>query len=237
MLSLRDTDADDVADTAKVVATGWGYTDDYHDWTTGFAEDSQHRFYIGLGSDYAHKNRPANESKWRGHILRFDLKGHIEDVASELRYPVGLTMTDDDKLFVSDQQGVQNCFNELNCIQMGHRYGVPAKNDPKTEAPADVAAVQVPHPWTRSVNGIAFWPRWTGHPFAGQIVGAEFNQRATGAVLAAGCGRPDAGGRVSAFEIHRRHRAGNISGADCRGVRTGGHCTSAACMTAAGWAA
>src|SRR5581483_4220548 len=69
VLSLRDSDGDDVADGAKVVATGWGYTDDYHDWTTGIVEDSQHRFYIGLGSDYAHKNRPANESKWRGHIL------------------------------------------------------------------------------------------------------------------------------------------------------------------------
>ena len=175
---LRETDGDDRADTAKVIASGWGYTDDYHDWTTGIAEDSQHRYYIGLGSDYAHKNRPANESKWRGRILRFDLKGNVESVASELRYPVGLTIDDDDRLFCSDQQGVQNCFNELNYIQLGHRYGVPAKNDPKTEAPADVAAVQVPHPWTRSVNGIAFWPKWTGHPYAGQIVGAEFNHRA-----------------------------------------------------------
>jgi len=179
VLSLRDTNGDDIADTANVVASGWGYTDDYHDWTTGIVRDDARRwYYIGLGSDYAHKNRPANESKWRGRILRFDLKGNVESVASELRYPVGLTITDDDKLFCSDQQGVQNCFNELNYIQLGHRYGVPAKNDPKTEAPADVAAVQVPHPWTRSVNGVAFWPKWTEHPFAGQIVGAEFNHRA-----------------------------------------------------------
>jgi glucose/arabinose dehydrogenase len=179
VLSLRDTDGDDRSDTAKVIASGWGYTDDYHDWTTGIVRDDRGPWhYIGLGSDYAHKNRPADQSKWRGRILRFNLQGQVESVASELRYPVGLTITEDDKLFCSDQQGVQNCFNELNYIQLGHRYGVPAKNDPKTEAPADVAAVEVPHPWTRSVNGIAFWPKWTGHPYAGQIVGAEFNNRA-----------------------------------------------------------
>jgi hypothetical protein len=178
VLALRDTDGDDIADNAKVVASGWGYTDDYHDWTTGIVRDSQGWFYIGLGSDYAHKNRPPHESKWRGRILRFNLKSDVESVASELRYPVGLAMTEDDRLFCSDQQGVQNCFNELNFIQLGHRYGVPAKNDPRTEAPADVAAVQIPHPWTRSINGVAYWPKRTGHPFAGQIVGAEFNHRA-----------------------------------------------------------
>jgi hypothetical protein len=178
VLFLKDTDGDDRADFVRVIAAGWGYTDDYHDWTTGIARDRQGWHYVGLGSDYAHKNRPANESLWRGRILRFRMTGELEDFASELRYPVGLAITDDDKLFCSDQQGVQNCFNELNYIQHGHRYGVPAKNDPQTEAPADVAAVQIPHPWTRSVNGIAFWPKWTGHPYAGQIVGAEFNHRA-----------------------------------------------------------
>ena len=49
---------------------------------------------------------------------------------------------------------MQNTFNELNVIVPGHRYGVPAKLDPPTEDPADVPAVQIPHPWTRSVNGV-----------------------------------------------------------------------------------
>jgi len=178
VLFLRDQDGDDRADFAEVAASGWGYTDDYHDWTMGLCRDSQGWCYIGLGSDYAHKNRPADQQKWRGHILRFRRGGELEDVASELRYPVGLTCTDSDQLLCSDQQGVQNCFNELNHIQRGRRYGVPALDDCPAAAPAEAAAVQIPHPWTRSVNGIAFWPKETGHPFSGQIVGAEFNQRA-----------------------------------------------------------
>jgi hypothetical protein len=38
--------------------------------------------------------------------------------------------------------------------------------------------VQIPHPWTRSVNGLFFLPMegaWSGHPFAGHAVGCEYN--------------------------------------------------------------
>jgi mono/diheme cytochrome c family protein len=164
-------------DRTQVLASGWGYTDDYHDWTTGIVRDSQGWYYIGLGSDYAHKNRPATESKHRGNILRLNLDGKREPVATELRYPVGLAMTADDRLFVTDQQGVQNCFNEIDFIQLGKRYGVPAKLDKPTDVPAEVAAVQVPHPWTRSVNGLCVWSEASGHPFAGHLIGAEYNTR------------------------------------------------------------
>ncbi len=177
VVALRDTDGDGRSDVMKVIATGWGYTDDYHDWTCGIVRDKEGWNYIGLGSDYTHKNRPASQSKWRGHILRFNDEGKVESIATGLRYPTGLALWDDDRLVCSDQQGVQNTFNELNVIVPGHRYGVPAKLDPPTEDPADVPAVQIPHPWTRSVNGVAVWPRSTGHPFAGQIVGAEYNSR------------------------------------------------------------
>ncbi|MBI1346947.1 hypothetical protein GC163_11735 [bacterium] len=189
------------AQISEVVATGWGYTEDYHDWTCGIVRDSQGRYYIGLGSDYTHKNRLPADSRWRGQILRFDGRGQVEPIATGLRYPTGLAMLPGDRLIVSDQQGVQNCFNELNWIQVGHRYGVPAKLDPRDDTPADSPAVQIPHPWTRSVNGLAVWPMMielptpaTGdnsvrspdqpppkvssrHPFAGHVVGAEYNGR------------------------------------------------------------
>lgn len=177
VVALRDTDGDGHSDVMKIVATGWGYTDDYHDWTCGIVRDQAGWNYIGLGSDYAHKNRPASQSKWRGHILRFNDAGKVESIATGLRYPTGLALWDDDRLVCSDQQGVQNTFNELDVIVPGHRYGVPAKLDPPTEDPADPPAVQIPHPWTRSVNGVAVWPRSTRHPFAGHIIGAEYNTR------------------------------------------------------------
>lgn len=160
-----------------VIATGWGITDDYHDWTCGIARDSKENLYIGLGSDYTFKNRPPAKSKWRGDILRIDPKGQIESIARGLRYPTGLAIDDQDRLFVTDQQGVQNTFNELDYIQVGHRYGVPSRHEPDPNAPADPPAVQIPHPWTRSVNGIVFVPKDADKlaPWAGQFIGCEMN--------------------------------------------------------------
>src|SRR6185295_12456152 len=75
LLRLRDTDGDGRADVREVIADGWGYTDDYHDWTTGIVRDSQGRLYIGTGSDYAKAGRDRTKSKWRGKVLRVDRDG------------------------------------------------------------------------------------------------------------------------------------------------------------------
>ncbi len=47
VLRLKDTDGDGRCDLREVVATGWGYTDDYHDWTTGVVRDRQGIFTSG----------------------------------------------------------------------------------------------------------------------------------------------------------------------------------------------
>lgn len=162
----------------RVLATGWGITDDYHDWTCGIVKDSTGSLFVGLGSDYTFKNRPAANSRWRGDILRVQSDGKVESIARGLRYPTGLAIDDQDRLFCSDQQGVQNTFNELNYIQVGHRYGVPSRHEATPDAPADPPAVQIPHPWTRSVNGIVWVPKSASKglaPFAGQFLGCEFN--------------------------------------------------------------
>jgi cbb3-type cytochrome oxidase cytochrome c subunit len=162
----------------SVLASGWGITDDYHDWTCGIVRDSRGNLFVGLGSDYTFKNRPKANSRWRGDILRIEPDGMIESIAHGLRYPTGLAIDDQDRLFCSDQQGVQNTFNELNFIQMGHRYGVPSRHETSPDAPADSPAVQIPHPWTRSVNGIVWVPKTDSKalaPFAGQFLACEFN--------------------------------------------------------------
>ncbi|GIX04430.1 MAG: hypothetical protein KatS3mg114_0299 [Planctomycetaceae bacterium] len=176
VLWLQDVNHDQRADWAVVIATGWGYTDDYHDWTTGIARDTQGWYYVGTGSDYAQKQRPREAWQWRGRILRFNLQGTVEEFASALRYPMGLAMWRHDLLVCSDQQGVQNCFNELNVVLRGKQYGVPALGDTHLGPPVP-AAVQIPHPWTRSVNGLEVWPEQPDHPFAGHILGAEYNER------------------------------------------------------------
>ncbi|MBC8115392.1 MAG: hypothetical protein H7062_13495, partial [Candidatus Saccharimonas sp.] len=149
----------DMVTQRSVLATGWGITDDYHDWTCGIARDSKGALYVVLGSDYAFKARPKEKSRWRGDTLRVDPSGEITSIARGLRFPTGVAIDDQDRLFVTDQQGVQNTFNELNYIQTGHRYGVPSRHEPEPDATADPPAVQIPHPWTRSVNGIVFVKR------------------------------------------------------------------------------
>ncbi|MCA9043500.1 MAG: hypothetical protein KDA69_04220 [Planctomycetaceae bacterium] len=176
----------------EVVASGWGYNEDYHDWTTGAVRDSRGNIYIALGSDYAQSKRPQSQQRWRGVILRLDSNGQLYPVARELRYPVGIAFDADDNLYVTDQQGVQNTFNELNHIVDGHRYGVPGQEDLRNELSGfegvptgdleekDWPSVQIPHPWTRSVNGLFFLPKegaFAEHPFAGHGIGCEYNGR------------------------------------------------------------
>jgi len=181
VLRLRDTDGDGRADLRTVVASGWGYIDSYDDWTFGIVRDSKSRLYIGLGSDYMQDPRPRKISHWRGKILRIEPSGSISPVAHALRFPTGLAINADDDIFITDNQGMQNCFNEINHLVVGNHYGVSSQHETATSAPARVAAIQVPYPWTRSVNGIFFVPNTSGGgrstSIAGHGIGCELYER------------------------------------------------------------
>ena len=176
VLRLRDTDGDGRADERSVLASGWGYTDNYHDWTTGIVRDSSNNLYIGLGSDYAQRERPQAKSRWRGKVLRIDPRGVVTPIGHSFRYPIGLAIDSDDRIFVTDNQGVQNTFNEINHLITGRHYGVPSRHEQDPNAEQTPAALHLPHPWTRSVNGIFFLPKDAG-PFAGHGVGCEYDSR------------------------------------------------------------
>jgi len=178
LLRLRDIDGDGRADVREVVADGWGYTEDYHDWTTGIVRDSKGNLYIGTGSDYAKPGREREKAKWRGKVLRVDKEGRVMPLGHGFRYPTGLAITPDDDVFVSDNQGVQNTFNEINHLVEGGFYGVPSLHEENPKAAVTLPAIQVPHPWTRSVNGIFFLPRdGQSAPFAGHGIGCEYDSR------------------------------------------------------------
>ncbi|MEZ6046152.1 MAG: c-type cytochrome [Planctomycetaceae bacterium] len=178
VLRLIDTNGDGRADEREVVATGWGYSEDYHDWTTGLIRDSQGYFYVALGSDYGQKNRIDFTRKWRGNVLRFDDSGNVESIATAFRFPTGMAVDSADRVLITDQQGVQNTFNEINFLQPGKAYGVPGWLDKEKENIATSPAIQIPHPWTRSVNGIFMLPDDYPVPeLAGSGIGCELDSR------------------------------------------------------------
>ncbi|MCA9053150.1 MAG: hypothetical protein KDA75_04900, partial [Planctomycetaceae bacterium] len=185
LIELTDRDGDGVAEEQRVRASGWGYTDNYHDWSSGPVRDAEGNLFIATSSDYAQAGRPEELCRWRGKVLRLTPDGEISPIAHELRYPMGIARDPRGRLFVSDQQGVANCFNEINHIVEGARYGVKGLYDPDSDQPEQRAAIQIPHPWTRSVNGIFFIPpAGAGDeglsklaPFAGHGIGCEYNSR------------------------------------------------------------
>ncbi len=177
LLRLRDTDGDGRCDRREVIATGWGYNDNYHDWTCGIIRDAQGRLYVGLGSDYAQAGRDPLTQKWRGKILRIDSAGQITLLGRGFRYPTGLAITPDNQVFISDNQGVGNTFNEINHLIDGGKYGVPSLEDGADPGPSLNPAIQIPHPWTRSVNGIFFLGATPPGPFSGHGIGCEYDLR------------------------------------------------------------
>jgi hypothetical protein len=177
VLRLRDTDGDGRADERTVIASGWGYTENYHDWTTGIVRDGNGNLYVGLGSDYNQRKRPREHALWRGKVLRISPRGAVTPVGHEFRYPTGLAIDDRGRIFVSDNQGEQNAFNEINhLVEAGH-YGVPARFEEEAKVSSLPPAIQIPHPWTRSVNGLFFLTDKSGAGLAGQGIGCEYDSR------------------------------------------------------------
>ena len=176
LIELDDRDGDGRADHRSIISPSWGYTDNYHDWSAGPVRDAAGNLYVATSSDYAQPGRPEELCKRRGKMLRIAPDGSTTPIAHELRYPMGIAFDPQGRLFVSDQQGVANCFNEINHIVEGRRYGVRGLYDPESDQPEQRAAVQIPHPWTRSVNGIFFIP---SVPVASSVRDAKPGQPAT----------------------------------------------------------
>jgi mono/diheme cytochrome c family protein len=178
ILRLRDTNEDGRADEFDVFASGWGFSDDYHDWTTALARDQNGDYFVGLGSDYSQNNRPADNDRWRGTVLKVNSAGTITPVAFSMRFPMGLAFDSQNRLFATDNQGVQNTFNEINHVIEGKHYGVPSRHETVKEVVAETPALMVPHPWTRSVNSITFFPKdYVVSELAGHGVGCEYDTR------------------------------------------------------------
>lgn len=178
VVRLRDTDGDGRADVREVIASGWGFNDNYHDWASGLIRDGKGNMYLGLGSDYSQKNRPPNQDRWRGGVIKIDPSGNVIPLGMSMRYPMSIAMDRFGNIFATDNQGVQNTFNEINHILPNRHYGVPSRHQPTDDIKNETPAIMVPHPWTRSVNSILFLPG--NYPVAalrGHGIGCEYDSR------------------------------------------------------------
>jgi cytochrome c553 len=185
--------------STSILAAGWGVTDDYHDWAVGLIQGDQGEYYIGLPCQQDQRSEAA--AKHRGQVLMLVPKKRsspanpwafdIDVVSSGHRFPMGLARNRDGELFVTDNQGNYNPFNELNHVRPGAHFGFinALEKDKGLKPPRhDKPAIDIPHPWTRSVNGICFLDTpqelWQGPgtgifgPLEGHLVGCEYDTRA-----------------------------------------------------------
>lgn len=149
------------------LASGWGFTDDYHDWAVGLVEQDG-RYIIALPCQQ--DKRGEADATYRGNVLSVTgidkeyLGSNLEDPATSIapvsqghRFPMGIARNRAGDVFVTDNQGNYNPFNELNHVQKGKHFGfINAIDKNKPKPPTTPPAINIPHPWTRSVNGICF---------------------------------------------------------------------------------
>lgn len=186
LLRCRDGDGDGFLESFQTVASGWGHTADYHDWAIGLPRSEDGGYFIATGCET--NDRTNEASQWRGCVLRLvprvstlsnPREFHVEEVSRGHRYAMGIARRPDGALFVTDNEGDSNAFNELNHVRNGRHFGFVNfvdRNSPPVAV--DAPSINIPHPWTRSVNGICFL---TGSvddafgPLSGQLVGCEYD--------------------------------------------------------------
>lgn len=192
LLRMYDDDQDGKVDRTRSVASGWGHTTDYHDWAVGLPQDATGNYYVALPCQQ--DDRSAAAAHLRGVVLRLvprkptaaDPREYtIDPLTGGHRFPMGMALSAGGDLFVTDNQGNYNPFNELNHIARSRRFGFINKLEraPDFNPPLTAPAIDIPHPWTRSVNGICFLntppegKASAGHfgPFEGHLIGSEMD--------------------------------------------------------------
>jgi mono/diheme cytochrome c family protein len=192
---LRLSDRGGKGQKVETVASGWGYTTDYHDWAVGLPRNRRGEYFLGIPCQQDKRSREA--ARFHGSVLklvprrptaedprRFSLK----PLSTGHRFPMGLALDRNGELFVTDNQGNYNPFNELNHVRPGVHFGfINALDRGKPAPPLTPPAIDIPHPWTRSVNGICFLDtpsklreRRGGSVFGaleGHLIGCEYDTR------------------------------------------------------------
>ncbi len=178
----------------ETIASGWGYSQDYHDWAVGLPRNDRGEYFLSIPCEQ--DKRPPIAARFHGNVLRLVPRLPTADdprlftldpISAGHRFPMGLALDRDGELFVTDNQGNYKPFNELNHVRRGAHFGfINSLDRDKPAPPRTLPAIDIPHPWTRSVNGICFLDsgRLPGPargkrfgPLEGHLVGCEYDTR------------------------------------------------------------
>lgn len=179
---LADTDGDDVADTEKIIASGWREISPRVD-AVGVAMAPDGTLYFAIGcADYAN----AYQVNKLG-VSEYDLgseRGTIQKVSPDwskretvctgVRFPVSMDWTDEGQLITSEQEGATwlpngNPFDELLHIVEGKHYGFPPRHPKHLPNVVNEPAVFEYEPQHQSTCGLFFNRSVCGGPTFGPI--------------------------------------------------------------------
>ena len=172
---LIDRDGDGTVDQYRTVATGWGLSTGWHEYTFGLGVDPQKNLWFNLNTGYFWTNPGyVNPGRWRGSVMRVSHASEkLEVIAKGCRVPNGICQGPDGNMFYTDNQGdwIQSC--KLAAIMPQRFYGHPeTKEDalPSNTYPDGRSAIWFPYDRSRSTSGpVCDFTQGAFGPFAGQI--------------------------------------------------------------------
>jgi mono/diheme cytochrome c family protein len=145
---LRDLDGDGIADLYETLGDDWGITGNYHEFSYGLAADRAGNIYGGLGmvstGEFPWVRGPLKEAMtvpWRGKgpvpdghravaqyqgwVFQLTSRGEFIPWASGFRQPLGIGLSPDEELFVTDVSGAWVPTSALIHAERGGFYGHP----------------------------------------------------------------------------------------------------------------
>ena len=211
LLRMTDSDGNGRADTFDAIGAKWGQTINYHEFFFGLRRDKAGNFYgtVSLES-LGEKNAPTglptrgpfdpsevlersgqrSETPWRGWAVRITADGKFEPFANGFRHPNGVSLSPDDEMFVTDNQGDYKPSTGLLHVERGDFHGQAASV--KWEPGFDPAKVTIESLWKRLKTpavvfphgpmgispGEPVWDRSAGKfgPYAGQVFTGDYSR-------------------------------------------------------------
>jgi hypothetical protein len=117
LVRLHDRNGDGEADFYESFYADQDVSDFFHAFAFGLQTDSRGNFYYTKAGQYTNNAHP-------GDVMRISPDGRRgETVAMGFRTPNGITVSPDDRVFVSDNQGSWMPANKISLIRPGGYYG------------------------------------------------------------------------------------------------------------------